>query len=396
MIDKEIKKLAARYYEDVVKIRRELHKYPELSFNEEKTSGVIQRQLEKLNIAFTTGWAGHGVVAIIQGNGKGKGVIGLRADMDALPIQEANKVAYRSKNQGIMHACGHDVHTSSLLGVAMILSRLKDKFGGTVKLIFQPGEEKLPGGASIMIKEGVLSNPSPQIMIGQHVHPPLEVGKVGFCAGKYMASADEIYITVDGRGGHAALPQDVIDPIAISAQLITALQQVVSREANPIIPTVLSFGKIFSDGGATNVIPDCVHIHGTFRTMDEKWRKEAHHILKREVRLLCSAFGAKGNIDVKVGYPCLHNDIAISENSFVLAQKFLGKRNVVKLPIRLTSEDFAFYSQKRPSCFYRLGTGNKKRGLTSPVHTNTFDIDEDALITGMGLMSFLAVSNLNI
>lgn len=386
-----IQELAKSYHEDLIKIRRHLHKNPELSFQEKKTGKFIAAQLKKMGIKHQHGCAENGVVGIIKGQRKNKNIIALRADMDALPIQETNDVPYRSKRPGIMHACGHDVHTTSLLGTARILEKIKDQFGGTIKLIFQPGEEQLPGGASIMIKEGVLKNPAPKKIFGQHVHPPLAAGKVGFCPGMYMASADELFLKVTGKGGHGALPQNCVDPILITAHLITALQQVVSRMSNPTTPSVLTFGKIASDGGATNIIPDEVNLQGTFRTMNEKWRKEAHRKLKKLVANLAKSMGGSAELEIRVGYPFLDNNIPLTLNAKDHAIEYLGKQNVVDLPIRMTSEDFAWYSQEIPGCFYRLGTGNKKRGITAPVHTSTFDVDEKSLMIGSGLMAWLAI-----
>jgi amidohydrolase len=303
-------------------------------------------------------------------------------------------VPYKSKKDGIMHACGHDVHTASLLGAAKILNECRNDFEGSIKLLFQPAEERLPGGASIMIKEGALENPKPVSIIGQHVHPPLAAGKIGLKPGIYMASADEIYVTISGKGGHGALPQDCIDPIVVTAHIITALQQIVSRNADPTMPTVLTFGKINSTGGATNIIPNEVKLMGTFRTFDETWRYDAHQRMKKMAEAIAEGMG--GNCDFKIvrGYPALYNNPALAINTKQWAIEFLGEENVVDLPIRMTAEDFAYYSQVMPACFYRLGTGNEAKGTTSPVHTNTFDIDEDCMELSIGLMAWLAVKEL--
>jgi len=391
----EIKKLAKEFHEEIIHIRRHLHQHPELSFEEVETGKFIAKKLKSFGISYEHGIADNGVVGLIKGKNPNKRIIALRGDIDALPITEANDVPYKSKNEGVMHACGHDVHTSSLLGTAKILHTLRDQFEGTIKLIFQPGEEKLPGGASIMIKEGVLKNPKPVSIFGQHVHPPLEAGTIGIRPGKYMASTDEIYFTVTGEGGHGALPQECIDPIVVTANLIVSLQQIVSRAANPTIPTVLTFGKINSTGGATNVIPNEVKVEGTFRTMDEAWRKKAHKKMKKLAEGMAKAMGAICEFNIVKGYPYLVNNEELTLRTKQWAQEFLGKKNVIDLPIRMTAEDFSYFSQEMPACFYRLGTGNKKRGITSNIHTNTFDVDESALELSIGLMAWLAIKELD-
>jgi len=394
-VKERIKGLAKKYSKDIIEIRRELHKYPELSFKEFETSKRIEKVLKKYKIPYKSGYAKTGIVVTIKGKDPSSKTIALRADIDALPIQETNTVKYKSKNEGIMHACGHDVHTASLLGCIRILHELRSEFSGTVRCIFQPGEELLPGGASLLIKEGVLKNPQPKTIIGQHVHPPLRAGKVGFRPGMYMASADEIYVTVTGKGGHAALPEKVVDPILIASNLIVSLQQIVSRKAPPSIPTVLSFGKINSQGGATNIIPDVVKLEGTFRTFDEKWRKRAHKLMKKLAEQMAKSMGGTCDFNIANGYPHLLNDADLTQQLKERSIEYLGKANVVDLPARMTSEDFAFYSHIIPATFYRLGTGNSDKKITSPVHTSTFNIDESALEVGAGLMAWLAVSQLN-
>ncbi|MEP7264614.1 MAG: M20 family metallopeptidase [Bacteroidota bacterium] len=392
MLKDIIYKKADEYFNDVVEIRRHLHMYPELSFHENETADFVAKKLTALNIPFKSGVAGTGIVALIEGNKKGK-TVALRADMDALPITEQNEVVYKSKNVGVMHACGHDVHTSSLLGVASILNSVKDQFAGTVKLIFQPAEEKLPGGASLMIEQGVLKNPEPDAVFGQHVMPLIETGKVGFRSGIYMASTDELYVTVKGKGGHGAMPHLNIDPVLITSHMIVALQQIVSRNANPTMPSVLSFGKVIANG-ATNVIPNEVYLEGTFRTLDEQWRTEAHTRIKTLAEELCKSMGGSCEFNIKRGYPVLYNNEQLTARAKQHAIEYLGKENVVDLEIWMAAEDFAFYTLHKPSCFYRLGTRNEKRGITSSVHTPTFDIDEQALKTGMGLMSWMALKEL--
>lgn len=385
----QIRSIAKELLPEIISIRRHLHAHPELSFKEEATSAYIQSLLSNFGIEFSKGWAGHGIVAHIQG--KSGRIVALRADMDALPILEANEVPYKSKHEGVMHACGHDVHMAGLIGAILILERLKNQLPHSFRFIFQPGEEKLPGGASMMIQEGVLNNPTPHCIIGQHVFPELPAGKVGIRSGLYMASADEIYITVTGKGGHGAMPHQCTDAILSASQLIVAMQQLVARHCPPAIPSVLSFGKINSVGGATNVIPNEVKIEGTFRTMDEDWRAQAHALIESIATSTCAAHGTAATVRIEKGYPCLFNNETLTRGIYQNMVRYLGKENVVDLDIRMTSEDFAFYSHVVPACFYRLGTA-KKDEINSGVHTDTFDIDESALEVAMGLMAWLAYS----
>ena len=389
----KILELADVYHTDAIRIRRHLHTNPELSFEEFETSEFIQRELDTLGIEFETGYVKTGIVGTIKGSTKSKKVTCLRADIDALPITEKNKEEYTSRNQGVMHACGHDVHTASLLGALRILKQLQEHLDGTVKFLFQPGEEVLPGGASYMIKDGALRNPEPNSIFGQHVFPDLEVGKVGFRPGMYMASCDEIYITVKGKGGHAALPHKLTDPVLITSHLITGLQQIVSRNALSDIPVVLSFGKVIANG-ATNIIPDEVKIEGTFRTMNERWRDEGHRRIKKLTVELCRSMGGDAEIEIRKGYPYLENNPELTNHAKQWAIDLLGADKVVDLDLRMTAEDFSYYSQKMPACFYRLGTRNDAKGLNSGLHTPTFDIDEDALRTGPALMAWLAIKEL--
>lgn len=388
----EIKRLAKEGAQAIVAIRRHLHANPELSFQEFNTSLYIENQLKELGISYEK-IAGTGILAIIEGKNPEMRTIALRADIDALPIIEANDVPYKSKNEGVMHACGHDVHTSSLLGTAKILQELKSSFEGSVKLLFQPGEEKMPGGASLMIKEGALENPVPESILGQHVMPFIPVGKVGFRSGMYMASTDELYFTVKGKGGHAAMPEKNIDPILITSHIIVALQQVVSRNCDPKVPCVLSFGKVIANG-ATNIIPDEVKVEGTFRTMDETWRAEAHKRMVKIAEGIAEAMGGVCEFTVLNGYPFLKNDPLLTDSARKNAVDFLGAENVVDLDLWMAAEDFSYYSQQIPACFYRLGTRNEARGIISSVHTPTFDIDEKALEIGAGLMAWLAICEL--
>ncbi|MFZ1706082.1 MAG: M20 family metallopeptidase, partial [Saprospiraceae bacterium] len=366
----KIQEIASQIFKDIQSFRHHIHAHPELSFQEKETSSFICSILDKHGITYTTGWAGFGIVAEIKGKIPGK-TLGLRADMDALPILEKNQVPYVSKNEGVMHACGHDVHSSCLLGAAIILQEMKDYIQGNIILLFQPGEEKLPGGAGMMIKEGVLNKYAIDAVIAQHVYPSMEVGRIGVKSGLYMASADEIFLTVVGKGGHAAMPQDCVDTLLMAGQILVNLQQIVSRKAHPAIPTVLSFGKINSEGGATNVIPDRVQIEGTFRTMDETWRAQAHTLIQKICSDTAATFGGSCEVRIEVGYPCLINDPILTEGLRSDAKQYLGTEMVEELTLRMTSEDFSFFSQYLPTSFYRLGTGNKTKGISSPVHTPT-------------------------
>src|SRR5690554_511723 len=379
--------MAADNHDDLVQDRRHLHANPELSFHELETSKYIAGRLRQMGIPFQENVGGYGIVAHV-GNEGGK-LIALRGDMDALPITEENDVEYVSKNEGVMHACGHDVHTTCLLGAAQILKSLEPQLKGMVRLLFQPAEERLPGGASLMIADGALKNPNVEMIFGQHVFPDMEVGHVGFRQGMYMASDDEIHITVKGKGGHGALPHTCIDPVLVSAHLITALQQMVSRRAQPDYPIVISIGKVIANG-ATNIIPDKVVMEGTMRTHDEEWRNKMHGYITELVHGLCKSMGAEADLEIRRGYPCLINDTELTAWAKQKAINLLGEKYVHDLPLRMTSEDFAFYAQEIPACFFRLGTSNAEKDIGAPLHTSKFDIDEDALEISASLMATLA------
>lgn len=386
-----IKALARELAPAFIDIRHHIHSHPELSFQEYATSAFIRQKLDEFGVPYQANVAGTGVIALIAGKNPGKRTIAIRADMDALPIHEANNVPYKSQNEGVMHACGHDVHTTCVLGATRILQQLKDEFEGTIKVLFQPGEEKHPGGASLMIKDGALENPRPDAILGMHVHPTMETGKLGFRGGKYMASADEIYITIKSKGGHAAQPHLTTDTILVASHLVVSLQQIISRNNDPFSPSVLSICA-FNGGHTTNVIPSEVKLMGTFRAMDETWRFKAHELIKKQATELAHAMGAEIDIDILVGYPTLYNNEAVTTQARSLAAAYLGTEHVEDTEVRMGAEDFAFYSQVIPACFFRLGTGNKARGITSGVHTPTFDIDENAIEIGMGAMAYLAIS----
>ena len=386
----QIKHLAESTFDEIVEIRRYIHKNPELSFNEHKTSAYIKSILTGWGISFTEDIADTGIVVLLEGNNPSLKTLALRADFDALPITEENEINYCSVNKGVMHACGHDVHTASLLGVVKILYALKQEWEGSIKFIFQPAEEMLPGGAQQMIKEGVLENPKVEKMIGQHVFPDLEVGKVGFRPGKYMASTDELHITIKGKGGHAALPHKYNSPLLAAAKLITDLD--ISFEKEKDRPSVLAIG--FIEGlGSTNVIPEQVKLKGTLRAMDEEFRALAHDKILAISNAIAQAYKLEIDFDIRKGYPCLVNDEVLTKKSIAFAKQFLGEDNVIDLPIRMTAEDFSYYSHEVPSTFYRLGTANKSKGITHGLHTSRFNIDEKSLKIGMGLMAYLAIKN---
>jgi amidohydrolase len=387
MLKEKIRLLAKQYAPETIEIRRHLHAHPELSYKEFQTSAFVQEKLKSLGIPFEIK-ATTGVIGIIQGKNPEKRVIALRADMDALPIKEENAVPYKSLNEGIMHACGHDAHTSILLGASKILKELKSEWEGTIKLIFQPGEEKNPGGASLLIQEGVLHNPRPQAIFGLHVHPGLETGKFSFRAGPSMASADEIYITVRSKGGHAATPHLTVDTVLVASHIVVALQQVISRNKNPFSPSVLTISSI-QGGYTTNVIPSEVKLMGTFRAMDETWRFQAHGLIQQICRGIAQGMGAEIDVLVDVGYPVVNNDEKLYHLVRGKAGEFAGNENILETEVRMGSEDFGYYTKEIPGCFYRLGVMNVARGITSGVHTPTFNIDESAIEKGMGMMAWI-------
>ncbi|MBM3405565.1 MAG: amidohydrolase [Bacteroidetes bacterium] len=390
----KIHQAAAAYHQELINIRRELHRHPELSKQEKNTAAFIASRLKEYGISFKSGVAGNGIVALIQGEAPGNHCVALRTDMDALPVHEASDVPFKSVNPGVMHACGHDVHMACLLGAGNILQQYRKDLRGSVKLIFQPSEEVFPGGAIGMIKEGVLENPRVDAIIGQHVIPTLHAGEVGMKEGKYMASTDEVYITVHGKGGHAATPEMVIDPILMASHIVVALQQIVSRNANPATPTVLSFGRIMGEG-RTNIIPDTVSLEGTIRTFDEAWRAEIH---RRIVEIAQSvAEGMKGTCEVNIvkGYPYLENNPEVTAKIRSAAIDYLGEDHVIALEQRMTAEDFAYFARQVPACFYRLGIRNEAKGIVHNLHTSRFDVDEESLVTGAGTLAYLAISLLN-
>ena len=388
----DFREAAEKVFDHVCSVRRRLHQNPELSFEEKETSAFVKQELESLGLTVRGPFAGYALSANIgPGNGP---MVALRADMDALPITEDSGLPFSSQKPGVMHACGHDVHTSSLLGAARILSGMADSLPGTIRLMFQPAEERLPGGAQAMIKEGVFEDGKPAAVLGQHVNPEIEVGGIGVKPGLFMASADDVYITIHGKGGHAAKPHQCIDPISIAAQVIVALQQVVSRGADPITPSVLTFGHI-EGNGARNVIPDSVSLMGTFRTVDEEWRRRAHDSIRSIARHVAEGLGASCDVEVEVGYPAVENDVELAHRVEAAGQEYFGEKNVTRMDTAMWAEDFSYFAQEAPACFYNLGVMNSKLGWTSPVHSPTFRADEEALRLGSGFMAWLAFRELH-
>lgn len=383
-----IKAKSNEYFSELQAIRHHLHQYPELSFQEKETSLFIQRQLTHWGIPFQV-MVETGIVGVLQGKNPSKSILALRADIDALPIQEANDIPYKSKHNNVMHACGHDVHTTCLLGTLKLLNEHKDLWEGSVKFIFQPGEEVFPGGASLMIKEGVLQNPVPQAILGLHVDPFLDCGKISFCEGQAMASTDEIYITIKGKGGHAATPHLTQDTILIASQLVVDLQGIVSRQKDPLSPSVLSICA-FNGGNSTNVIPTEVQLMGTFRAMNETWREKAHQLIALQVQAFEKMYGCEINLLIQKGYPSLFNDVTFNAWCRQQSETLLSKEKVCDGVKRMTAEDFASYAQIVPGCFFRLGIRNEAQGITHSVHTSQFNIDEQAILVGVQTLTYLA------
>ncbi len=384
-----IKELTKQNHQEILNIRRHIHTHPELSFEEFETSKYICSKLDEYGISYKAGYVKTGIIGKIEGKNPSKKVIALRADMDALPIEESEANEVRSCNSGVMHACGHDAHSASLLGTAKILNDLKDQWEGTILLIFQPGEETFPGGAKLMMEEGALDNPKPELIIGQHVLPDMPAGDVGFKEGMYMASGDEIYLTITGKGGHAAMPHTLTDNVLITSHIIVALQQIVSRFVAASIPTVLSFGKVIANG-ATNIIPEKVEVAGTLRTMNEEWRAKIKAQIRKVATEMASSMGAHCEVKINDGYPVVTNEAEITNLAYNAASDYLGQEHVHRMDIRMTAEDFGYYTQKYPCTFYRFGV-KQDDSPTGGLHTPGFNLNENALETSVGVMAYIAL-----
>lgn len=389
---KEVEDKVLLYHSQTVDHYKHLHENPELSFEEENTSLYIEVFLKQWGVAYRNNIGGYGILAWVEGRNPKVRTIALRADMDALPIVEQNEIEFKSKNSGVMHACGHDTHTSSLLSAVRIINDLKDKFEGTILFIFQPGEEKHPGGARLMLKDGIFKDYTPEIILGQHAYVDCKVGDVAFAEGVVMASADEVHIKVRGKGGHGALPHELNDTVLAASQLVVSMQQVVSRRSNPFQPAVLTFGKFIANG-ATNIIPNEVVLAGTFRCMDEEERQKLRIIIKEVAINTAKAYGCECDIDVYDGYPCTLNNSEVTKVARSFATEYLGEDRVKGMPKRMTAEDFGFFSQQYPSTFYRFGIQGKK--TSTGLHTSTFLIDEEALKTSVGTITYLALRYCN-
>jgi len=385
----QIQLLTAKYQKYVVECYHHLHAHPELSFHEFETAHFIESELSKMGIPYRAGIGGTGILGKIEGRNPLKMVIALRADIDALPVCEEVEIPWKSTNENVMHACGHDAHTVSLLGAAQILKELRNDFEGTILLVFQPGEEKAPGGARLMLEDGVFDELEPELILGQHVSVDYPTGTMGFLSGMIMASADEIHVKIHGKGGHGALPHLCNDTVLAAAQTLVALQQVRSRLCHPLTPMVLTFGR-FVALGAQNIIPNEVQLSGTFRTSDEKWRAEAKEHIRHIITETAAAYGCTAEIDIPDGYPCVVNNETITNKARTFASEWVGEPNIRTLEVRMTSEDFGFFTQKYPCTFYRFGVKGEVNANTGGLHSSTFQIDEKALETGMGGMAWLA------
>ena len=368
--------------------RRHLHENPELGFQEFKTAEFVKQRLEQLGVEdIRTGIAVTGVTGLITGTGEGpqRNVL-VRADMDALPIHEENDVDYKSKNEGVMHACGHDAHTSILLGLARLLSDRKDQFSGTVKLCFQPAEELPPGGAQAMIKEGVMNEPPIEAVFGLHMANQVPVGKIQVGAGPVMAAADGYTITIHGKGGHGAYPHGCIDPVVIGAQIVVALQTTVSRNTDPMDAAVVS-NCVFQSGDAFNVIPDTAVLKGTVRTFKDETRDLMEKRITELATTIAEGMGGKATVDYARGYPATVNDEAMTELAREAAIAAVGEENVIAKDPAMGAEDMSYFQLEAPGSYFFVGSKNEEKGLVWGHHHPKFDIDEESMANGLTAMA---------
>lgn len=387
--DQQIAKAAEALRAKLVEQRRDFHMHPELSNREVRTSRIVAERLRALGLdEVKTGVGKHGVVALLRG-GKPGPVVAVRADMDALPIQETNEVPYKSQNPGVKHACGHDVHTTIALGVAEVLSKMRDQIPGTIKFIFQPAEEGAPageeGGAELMIKEGALENPRPQAIFGLHTAGS-DVGQIEYHSGPAMASADRFAITIRGKKSHGAQPQGGIDAVVVAAECVTALQTIRSRRIHPLEPLVITVGTI-KGGDRSNIIADEVRMEGTMRTLSEEVRSRAQKLMRETLAGVTSAYGATFDLQFDNPNPVTYNDPRLVEETLPTIRRIIGEANVVAPKPFMPAEDFSYYQKVIPGFFFFLGVGNKAKGLMPQWHTADFDVDEESLVVGVKVMS---------
>ena len=390
MLIDEIKALAHAQREEVIEWRRWMHRHPDLSQEEYGTMEFVAERLRKMGLEPKTGIGKTGIMAMLRGKDPDSYCVALRSDYDALPITECTGLPFASEKPGVMHACGHDMHTCSLLGAIKILTQLKDQFSGTLMFIFEPSEEKYPGGARMMMEDGLFDEVMPNEIYSFHCLPEMDCGKVGMRKGKYMASTDELYWTVKGLGGHGATPHLSVDPIVVASHIVIALQQIVSRNAVPMMPTVLTIGKIQEVGGRTNIIPDTVKMEGIIRTFDEKWRLEAHEKIRKISTGVAEAMGAECDLFIDYGYPYVFNDDACTQQVHDNACAYVGEENVEWLDLRMTAEDFAFFAQKIPACYFRIGIHEPGTPFSN-LHRPNLMVDERSLELANGLIAYNAI-----
>ncbi|HKQ52064.1 MAG TPA: amidohydrolase [Pyrinomonadaceae bacterium] len=374
----------------LIAMRRDFHMHPELSNREERTSRIVAERLRALGLEdVKTGVGKYGVTALLKGSKPGP-IVAVRADMDALPIQEVNDVPYKSQVPNVKHACGHDAHTTVELGVAEVLSKMRAEISGTIKFIFQPAEEGAPageeGGARLMIKEGALENPRPAAIFGLHTYPQLEAGQIGYQSGGVMASSDRFVITVRGKTSHGAQPHAGVDAVVVAAECVTALQTIRSRRIDPVEPLVISVGSIHG-GNRFNIIAGEVKMEGTMRTLSEEVRKRAQTLMRETLEHITAAYGATFELEFEENAAVTYNEPALVDETLPTMRAVVGDKNLVAIKPLMPAEDFSYYQRVVPGFYYFLGVGNRARGITAAWHTPDFDIDEESLVVGVKVMS---------